>query len=57
MEKGRPDRHLASGLPYYAPKSRAEVLAEPFELPEVPGSGCRYNIAPTQPVAAVRAVD
>jgi putative SOS response-associated peptidase YedK len=30
------------------------VLAEQFRLPEVPELAPRYNIAPTQPVAAVR---
>jgi putative SOS response-associated peptidase YedK len=35
-------------------KTRPEVLAEHFELPEVPGVKPRYNIAPTQPVAVVR---
>jgi putative SOS response-associated peptidase YedK len=32
----------------------AEQIAEQFELPEVPSLSPRYNIAPTQPVAAVR---
>jgi putative SOS response-associated peptidase YedK len=36
-------------------KTRPEVLAEHFELTEVPGLEPRYNIAPTQPVAVVRA--
>lgn len=31
-----------------------EELAEEFDLPEVPTLAPRYNIAPTQPVAAVR---
>ncbi len=31
-----------------------EVLAEQFQLGEVPALSPRYNIAPTQPVAAVR---
>ena len=39
----------------YTLKTRAEVLAEHFELPEVPWFEPRYNIAPTQPVAVVRA--
>jgi putative SOS response-associated peptidase YedK len=32
----------------------AETIAEQFQLPEVPSLSPRYNIAPTQPVAAVR---
>lgn len=32
----------------------AELIAEQFELPQVPELAPRYNIAPTQPVAAVR---
>ena len=32
----------------------AETIAEQFQLPEVPALAPRYNIAPTQPVAAVR---
>ena len=36
-------------------KTRPEVLAEHFELSERPGVEPRYNIAPTQPVAVVRA--
>jgi putative SOS response-associated peptidase YedK len=39
----------------YTLKTSAEVLAEHFELPEVPWFEPRYNIAPTQPVAVVRA--
>ena len=39
----------------YTLKTHAEVLAEHFELPEVPWFEPRYNIAPTQPVAVVRA--
>ena len=39
----------------YTLKTRAEVLAEHFELPEVRWFEPRYNIAPTQPVAVVRA--
>lgn len=31
-----------------------EVLAEQFQLSEVPALAPRYNIAPTQPIAAVR---
>ena len=31
-----------------------EVIADLFQLPEVPPLAPRYNIAPTQPVAAVR---
>ncbi len=31
-----------------------ETIAEQFQLPEVPSLPPRYNIAPTQPVAAVR---
>jgi putative SOS response-associated peptidase YedK len=34
--------------------SPAETIAEQFQLPEVPSLSPRYNIAPTQPVAAVR---
>ena len=37
-------------------KTRPEVLAEHFGLPEVPGFEPRFNIAPTQPVAIVRAL-
>ena len=40
--------------PIYA-QDPPEVLAEHFELPEVPWFEPRYNIAPTQPVAVVRA--
>jgi putative SOS response-associated peptidase YedK len=36
-------------------KARPEVLAEHFVLTEVPGVMPRYNIAPTQAVAVVRA--
>jgi putative SOS response-associated peptidase YedK len=36
-------------------KARPEVLAQRFELTEVTGLEPRYNIAPTQPVAVVRA--
>ena len=32
----------------------AETIAEQFQLPKVPSLSPRYNIAPTQPVAAVR---
>jgi putative SOS response-associated peptidase YedK len=32
----------------------AEVIAEQFQLAEVPSLSPRYNVAPTQPVAAVR---
>ena len=32
----------------------AETIAEQFQLPEIPALAPRYNIAPTQPVAAVR---
>lgn len=32
----------------------AQVLAEQFELVEIPALSPRYNVAPTQPVAAVR---
>lgn len=32
----------------------AETLAEQFHLPDVPSLTPRYNVAPTQPVAAVR---
>jgi putative SOS response-associated peptidase YedK len=35
-------------------KTRPEVLAEHFELTEVPGVEPRYNIAPTQAVAVVK---
>ena len=31
-----------------------ETVAELFQLPEVPTLAPRYNIAPTQPIAAVR---
>ncbi|MCC7355123.1 MAG: SOS response-associated peptidase family protein, partial [Anaerolineae bacterium] len=31
-----------------------EVLAEQFQLSEAPALAPRYNIAPTQPVAAIR---
>ena len=34
----------------------AEALAEAFGLDELPDLGPRYNIAPTQPVAAVRRI-
>lgn len=36
-------------------KTKPEQLAEQFDLPEVPWFEPRYNIAPTQPVVAVRA--
>jgi len=32
----------------------AETIAEQFQLPEMPSLAPRYNIAPTQPVVAVR---
>ena len=35
-------------------RTSGKVLAELFQLPEVPQLPLRYNIAPTQPVAAVR---
>jgi putative SOS response-associated peptidase YedK len=38
----------------YVLRSRAEAIAEEFDLPDVPLLEPRYNIAPTQPVAAVR---
>jgi putative SOS response-associated peptidase YedK len=38
----------------YTLKTRAEVVAEHFQLPEVPVLPPRYNIAPSQPVAVVR---
>ena len=35
-------------------RSSGKVVAEAFDLPEVPELQPRFNIAPTQPVAAVR---
>jgi putative SOS response-associated peptidase YedK len=37
-------------------RTSGRVLAELFQLPQVPELPLRYNIAPTQPVAAVRSV-
>lgn len=39
----------------YTLRSPAETLAQLFGLPPLPGIGPRYNIAPSQPVPAVRA--
>jgi putative SOS response-associated peptidase YedK len=39
----------------YALFAAGDELAERFQLPETPLLDARYNIAPTQPVAAVRA--
>lgn len=38
----------------YTLRAKPEVIAEAFDLPEVPGLPPRYNIAPTQPVPAIR---
>src|SRR4051812_4454474 len=38
----------------YTITSRPAALAQLFELPEVPQLPPRYNVAPTQPVPAVR---
>lgn len=38
----------------YTLRSPAEALAQLFGLPPLPGIGPRYNIAPSQPVPAVR---
>ena len=46
-------RRKARVRPLHA-QTRPEVLAEHFELPEVPWVEPRYNIAPTQPMAVVR---
>ena len=35
-------------------KAKPEAVAAAFELPEIPLLGPRYNVAPTQGVAAVR---
>lgn len=39
----------------YTLRSPADALAQLFGLPSLPGIGPRYNIAPSQPVPAVRA--
>src|SRR3954447_1904712 len=38
----------------YTLRAKSETIAEAFDLAEVPELPARYNIAPTQPVPAVR---